>query len=277
MRIPAPAVGERASLGESPLARLLGCGVGGASDVRGAIDFEAPLIESQIIWRLTLSGGAWLEAEGRRIPVSPGTVVAAFVPSRMRLVPDGRRGPWRYLYVAFSGETACHFARGVLARQGVIQPLSSSERLEKATRGLIALTSADIPADSLSVSRQLFSWLHEWFEAAERSAIESKVQMSESGRFDFSTQPSVTVKELAARMGYSASYFSRKVCPAWECSPGRFLRRARLQRAAGLLTGTTEPVAEVARQIGYATTGSFVRAFRKCYGHSPLVYRRLRR
>ena len=52
------------------------------------------------------------------------------------------------------------------------------------------------------------------------------------------------------------------------------IRRIRLNRAAGALIESDAPVAKIARQCGYANTGSFIRAFGEAYGHPPEAFRR---
>ena len=49
------------------------------------------------------------------------------------------------------------------------------------------------------------------------------------------------------------------------------VRRVRLHQAALRLVQGTDPVAEIATQVGYPTPQSFSRAFRAAYGLTPLA------
>jgi AraC-like DNA-binding protein len=48
----------------------------------------------------------------------------------------------------------------------------------------------------------------------------------------------------------------------------------RLSRAAALLRATREPLAVIARQVGYASEFAFATAFRRRFGIGPGRYRR---
>lgn len=52
------------------------------------------------------------------------------------------------------------------------------------------------------------------------------------------------------------------------------VRRVRLHQAALRLVQGTDPVAEIASQVGYPTPQSFGRAFRAAYGLTPLAFRK---
>lgn len=57
-------------------------------------------------------------------------------------------------------------------------------------------------------------------------------------------------------------------------SPLRHLKQVRLERAAQLLRSGAEPVALVARRVGYRNASHFVRDFRHKFAVTPLDYRR---
>lgn len=52
------------------------------------------------------------------------------------------------------------------------------------------------------------------------------------------------------------------------------VRRARLNRAALLAVTTAQPLAEIARRVGYPNAQSFARAFRATFGATPAAMRR---
>jgi AraC-like DNA-binding protein len=83
-----------------------------------------------------------------------------------------------------------------------------------------------------------------------------------------------TFTDFAREMGYSRSYLTRKLSVMWECSPGKVLRRVRLEEGARLLRTTQLSVRDIADKIGYSSTEAFSKAFTRQYGHSPRAYRR---
>ena len=83
-----------------------------------------------------------------------------------------------------------------------------------------------------------------------------------------------TVAELAARVGLSRSGFSARFTELVGEPPLQYLARWRAARAAELLRGTSEPVSTIAERVGYESTPSFNKAFKRWQGTSPGAYRR---
>lgn len=83
-----------------------------------------------------------------------------------------------------------------------------------------------------------------------------------------------SVAELAARVGLSRSGFAARFGALVGEPPLRYLARWRVARAAELLRGGNDPVGEIAARVGYASTPSFNKAFKRWQGVSPVAYRR---
>ncbi|MBT0773251.1 AraC family transcriptional regulator [Kineosporia sp. J2-2] len=82
-----------------------------------------------------------------------------------------------------------------------------------------------------------------------------------------------TVQQLADLAGMSRATFGRRFGQVTGESPGAYLLRRRLDRAALLLRSTHLPLAAVARQLGYSTEFSFAAAFRREFGIAPGRFR----
>ena len=80
--------------------------------------------------------------------------------------------------------------------------------------------------------------------------------------------PDATPATLAEAAGFSAFHFSRMFTGMVGESPGEFLRRLRLERAARALQ-SRERVTEVAFDAGYESLEAFSRAFRAAFGCAP--------
>jgi AraC family transcriptional activator of mtrCDE len=83
-----------------------------------------------------------------------------------------------------------------------------------------------------------------------------------------------SVESLARTAFLSRSAFVARFSKAVGRSPMLILRDLRMRQAADRLESTTLTVDEIARQAGYASRSSFVRAFRKAHGCDPTSYRR---
>jgi transcriptional regulator GlxA family with amidase domain len=84
----------------------------------------------------------------------------------------------------------------------------------------------------------------------------------------------LALAELAAAAGVSRHHLVRRFAAAYGQTPGRYLTARRLERASALLRTTELPVTEVCHAVGFASLGSFGRAFRAAFGTSPREHRR---
>jgi AraC-like DNA-binding protein len=78
---------------------------------------------------------------------------------------------------------------------------------------------------------------------------------------------------LAGMAGISRAHFSRQFREAFGEPPHQYLKSRRMERAAALLRSTDQPVADICRDVGLRSVGSFTTSFRRAYGLSPAAYR----
>lgn len=84
----------------------------------------------------------------------------------------------------------------------------------------------------------------------------------------------LSVDEIAASTGYSASYFSHIFAAETGMSPYQFVVRSRVEHAQLLLKTTRHSVQEIAFQCGFNSAANFCYTFRKMTGISPHAYRK---
>jgi AraC family transcriptional regulator len=84
-----------------------------------------------------------------------------------------------------------------------------------------------------------------------------------------------TSDDLARRAYRSRSQFYRLFQALIEENPGTMRRRLSLERAAWQLGRTRASVTEIAFDANYGSLEAFTRAFRKAFGVSPSIYRRM--
>jgi AraC family transcriptional regulator len=82
----------------------------------------------------------------------------------------------------------------------------------------------------------------------------------------------ITVGELATAAGFSAFHFGRVFAGMVGESPGEFLRRLRLERAAHALCAGKDSVTTIAFDSGYESVEAFSRAFRGAFLCPPSVF-----
>lgn len=87
----------------------------------------------------------------------------------------------------------------------------------------------------------------------------------------------LTAAGLAREVRLSPFHFTRAFSATMGVTPGRWLTRARVERAQALLGDPALSVYEIARQVGYRGAPQLTRAFRLHVGVSPSGYRELSR
>jgi AraC-like DNA-binding protein len=83
-----------------------------------------------------------------------------------------------------------------------------------------------------------------------------------------------SVPHLAALASLSRSAFALRFSTLVGQSPGSYVLRQRLDRAAHLLNSTPEPIGRIATLVGYTSEAAFSRAFSRIYGESPRDWRK---
>ena len=87
-------------------------------------------------------------------------------------------------------------------------------------------------------------------------------------------QQEVYLDDLTKRAGMSRATLLRHFRAALGVTPMIYLRNLRLRHAAELLVNTDFDLKEIADRSGFFEMPYFFKAFRRCYGMSPLEYRR---
>lgn len=82
------------------------------------------------------------------------------------------------------------------------------------------------------------------------------------------------LEALAQELGLGYESFRRWFRDETGVSPGAYRNRARLERACELLRGGEEPLAEIARQLGYRDAFAFSRQFKIAFRCAPSAFRR---
>lgn len=78
---------------------------------------------------------------------------------------------------------------------------------------------------------------------------------------------------LARTAGMSRTAFAERFAEVFDQTPMDVVKRARLSRAAGLLTATELPVKTIAAKVGFSGRSHFSRAFTDHFGSSPAEFR----
>jgi AraC family transcriptional regulator len=84
----------------------------------------------------------------------------------------------------------------------------------------------------------------------------------------------VSIADIASEATYSPFHFLRLFKALTGETPGSYLRRRRLAEAAGELVRGRKRIIEIAVEYQFGSQEAFTRAFRSCFGVTPLAFRR---
>lgn len=85
-----------------------------------------------------------------------------------------------------------------------------------------------------------------------------------------------TLRELAASLGCNERQLHRAFMLNTNHPPAQYWRRLRLQEARKLLSDTSLHVTQIAYATGFSDASHFIQQFRKAYGETPHLFRKLR-
>ena len=87
----------------------------------------------------------------------------------------------------------------------------------------------------------------------------------------------IALDRLASEAGVHAAHLSRVFRASEGCSVGEYVRRLRVERAAGQLATTSTSISGIAAATGFADQSHFSRVFSRIIGTTPARYRKLHR
>lgn len=84
----------------------------------------------------------------------------------------------------------------------------------------------------------------------------------------------VSLEQLAGLTHSSPYHLQRSFKRIAGVSPSVYVQQLRLEKAAKALSETDQPIAEIARAVGFSTTPYFITLFKKNTGYTPAQFRK---
>lgn len=90
---------------------------------------------------------------------------------------------------------------------------------------------------------------------------------------DIHLEEPITLKQLAALVGYRDYYLSRKFKQEMGANLNDYIKFARVEKAKMLLTATNDPIRDIARQLQFCSSSYFAQTFQQITGLTPHQWR----
>ncbi len=86
---------------------------------------------------------------------------------------------------------------------------------------------------------------------------------------------SITIAEIASTVGVHPLHLARAFRRFFNCSPGEYLRKCRIELASNLLLNSNETLVEVALTCGFKDQSQFTKSFKQITGITPAKFRQM--
>ncbi|MBB6672562.1 AraC family transcriptional regulator [Cohnella nanjingensis] len=191
--------------------------------------------------------------------------------------------PWRYRWVAFSGEPAAALlAEAGLGGDRAVADTGASRLPADSCRSIYEAFRSRRGAAALEAAGHLHLLLAGLREASAEEAPATPRPHSHDEELvrqviaHLSTQYAepVTIEAMAETLGYNRAYLSRLFKRQAGLTPIAFLTRLRIDHGRRLLRERPElTVEQIASSVGFHDALYFSKQFRKAYGQTPTDYR----
>lgn len=219
--------------------------------------------------------GSFESRQSGEIEVEAGQILIILPGIWHRYRPDRHLG-WREQWIELRGNVLAD-----LETEGILNPYDPLSVIREAAIGtlfhkiLSAIRSGPVRPEPVAGAwaLQILAQLHS--ERTKRrvpkpitTALAKAEQLMSGGD---SAVP--RLEGLADELGMAYSHFRRAFKGATGTSPGKYLRRLRLEKARRLVDTTSEPMKAIANTCGFSSEFHFSSAFKKQFGLSPGKWR----
>ncbi len=232
--------------------------------------------ETHCVFQYTLEGRGFFRDGSGEYPIEAGQgfLCAINDPATSYYYGEQNGKPWRFLAVCLEGEAAHVMVRDLVETRGPIfrvpldapiwRQLQNLRGGQYSTPHVSPMTAVDLASMMMVVLAQSGESRGE-----ERADMLMKKALH---RLSLPT-PLPEINDLAQSLHVSREHFSRVFRRQMGVSPQQWIGQERINRACRLLCSTDFSNKQIAFQLGYDETSSFVRAFRRAMHLSPQQFR----
>lgn len=139
---------------------------------------------------------------------------------------------------------------------------------------LIAREYGEKPKDHLLAINHLIGLLLICLSRAEGKHVTRPGLETVKNYMDNYFMTDITISQLAKSTYYSTDHFIRVFQKEYGVHPKQYLQKLRLAESVKLLTGSELPIGEIAKRVGFGSSGEFSAFMKKFTGKSPTEVRR---
>lgn len=229
--------------------------------------------EPQMLVLVIKRGQLLYETPASNRSLQPETIALVPQPSQTTIQLGRHCQSSTWLWLTFKGSLALDAFNILTRRYGFIYPALNLKKLLPVFNRLIAQSKKS--EDPHEISKTAFATFHDlWTEVETCFDALPAMENQPPAVSAVLAANCVTFGDYAQKLGYSPSHLSRTLRKAWGKPPGATMRALRLDKAARMLRESDLQVNEVAFQVGYQSTSSFIRAFTTRFLKTPANYRR---
>ena len=186
-------------------------------------------------------------------------------------------GKCSFTFVYFSGANSREIYENIESGGGNLFRTPSPSIIHEVIGEILNAISENKSMSEAHASFLVYSMLMNLLELSGASTVGTLANPVVESAIDFIQShltEKLSVENIAANVGYSASYFSHVFTQEIGLSPYQYVVRSRMERAQMLLKTTRHSVQEIAFQCGFNSAANFCYTFRRMTGISPQEYKR---
>lgn len=187
------------------------------------------------------------------------------------------QGKCSFTFLHFAGAQSQALYEEIVRSVGNLIPVSSPNDLHESIGELLSAMRNERHLNEADTSSLIYAMLMQLLDSSGASGtgvIGNPVVDRAIAYIQSHLTDKLSVEDIAANAGYSASYFSHMFSEETGMSPYQFVVKSRVEHAQQLLKTTRHTVQEIAFQCGFNSAANFCYTFRRMIGTSPHDYRK---